>query len=123
MTTTSKPMPLTEVESFVGRHIGPTAAEQRAMLDLLGYASLDEFIGAVVPAKIRYRGALATGRPRTEHDVLAELRSKMSGNQVFRSYIGLGYYDTYTPPVVQRNIRSEERRVGKECRSRWSPYH
>ena len=104
MTTTSKPMPLTEVEPFVGRHIGPTAAEQRAMLDLLGYASLDEFIEAVVPAKIRFRGTLSTGRPRTEHDVLAELRSKMGTNKVFRSFIGLGYNDTLTPPVIQRNI-------------------
>ena len=104
MTTTSKPMPLTEVDSFVGRHIGPDDAEQRAMLELLGYTSLDEFIDAVVPAKIRFRGALATGRPRSEHDVLAELRSKMAANQVFRSYIGLGYHDTLTPPVIQRNI-------------------
>ena len=104
MTTTTKPMPLTEVEPFVGRHIGPTPAEQRAMLDLLGYASLDEFIDAVVPAKIRFRGMLSTGRPRTEHDVLSELRSKMGANKVFRSFIGLGYYDTFTPPVVQRNI-------------------
>ena len=60
MTTTTKPMPLTEVEPFVGRHIGPTPAEQRAMLDLLGYASLDQFIDAVVPAKIRFRGTLST---------------------------------------------------------------
>ena len=72
MTTTSKPMPLTEVDAFPSRHIGPSAAEQQAMLDVLGYRSLDEFIDAVVPAKIRFRGSLNTGRPRTEHDVLAE---------------------------------------------------
>ncbi|HUQ83690.1 MAG TPA: aminomethyl-transferring glycine dehydrogenase [Gemmatimonadaceae bacterium] len=104
MTTTSKPMPLTEADPFVNRHIGPSAEEQQAMLELLGYASLDEFIDAVIPEKIRFRGTLSTGRPRTEHDVLAELRSKMSRNKVFRSYIGLGYYDTLTPPVIQRNI-------------------
>jgi glycine dehydrogenase len=104
MTTTSKPLPLTEVESFVGRHIGPSQAEQQAMLDLLGYRSLDEFIDAVVPGKIRFRGALATGRPRTEHDVLAEIRTIAAQNQVFRSFIGLGYHDTLTPPVIQRNI-------------------
>ena len=104
MTTTSKPMPLTEVDPFPGRHIGPSAAEQQAMLDVLGYRSLDEFIEAVVPGKIRFRGSLKTGRPRTEHDVLAELRTMVATNKVFRSFIGLGYYDTLTPPVIQRNI-------------------
>ena len=104
MTTTSKPMPLTEADPFVSRHIGPSADEQRAMLEVLGYSTLDQFIDAVVPEKIRFRGTLRTGRPRTEHDVLAELRAKMSGNRVFRSFIGLGYCDTLTPPVIQRNI-------------------
>jgi glycine dehydrogenase len=97
-------MPLTEVDTFVSRHIGPSPAEQQAMLDLLGYASLDEFIDAVIPEKIRFRGALSTGRPRTEHDVLSELRNTVAVNKVFRSFLGLGYHDTLTPPVVQRNI-------------------
>ena len=88
MTTTSKPMPLTEVDPFPGRHIGPSAAEQQAMLDVLGYRSLDEFIEAVVPGKIRFRGSLKTGRPRTEHDVLAELRTMVATNKVFRSFSG-----------------------------------
>ena len=104
MTTTSKPMPLTEVDTFVSRHIGPSAAEQRAMLEALGYASLDEFIDAAIPEKIRFRGALRTGQPRTEHDVLAQLRSMAASNRVFRSFLGLGYHDTFTPPVIQRNI-------------------
>jgi glycine dehydrogenase len=104
MTTTSKPIPLTEVDTFVSRHIGPSAAEQRAMLEAIGYGSLDEFIDAVVPEKIRFRGTLKTGRPRTEHDVLSQLRAMAAKNKVFRSYIGLGYYDTLTPPVIQRNI-------------------
>src|SRR5512132_2088920 len=104
MTTTSKPMPLTEVDTFVSRHIGPSAAEQRAMLEALGYATLDDFIDAVIPEKIRFRGALRTGAPRTEHDVLAQLRSMAASNKVFRSFLGLGYHDTFTPPVIQRNI-------------------
>src|SRR5215207_6643533 len=104
MTTTSKPMPLTEVDSFVSRHIGPSAAEHSEMLRTLGYASLDEFIDAVIPEKIRFRKTLSTGRPRTEHDVLGELRGMVAANKVFRSFIGLGYHDTLTPPVVQRNI-------------------
>jgi glycine dehydrogenase len=97
-------MPLTEVDTFVSRHIGPSAAEQRAMLEVLGYRSLDEFIDALVPGRIRFRGSLQTGRPRTEHDVLAELRTMAATNKVFRSFIGLGYHDTLTPPVIQRNI-------------------
>ena len=104
MTTTSKPIAIAEADSFVGRHIGPSTDEQRAMLEFLGYASLDDFIDAVVPGKIRFRGKLATGRPRTEHDVLAEIRGLAAQNQVFRSFIGLGYHDTLTPPVIQRNI-------------------
>ena len=104
MTATSKPLPLTEVDTFVSRHIGPSPAEQRVMLELLGYGSLDEFIDAVVPARIRFRGSLQTGRPRTEHDVLVELRKIVAANKVFRSFIGLGYHDTLTPPVIQRNI-------------------
>ena len=104
MTTTSKPMPLTEVDTFVSRHIGPSPAEQRAMLEALGYATLDDFIDAVIPDKIRFRGKLRTGQPRTEHDVLAQLRSMAGQNTVFRSFIGLGYHDTFTPPVIQRNI-------------------
>src|SRR6476469_9523480 len=104
MTTTSKPMPLTEVDPFPSRHIGPSAADQQAMLDALAYRSLEEFIDAVVPGKIRFRGSLNTGRPRTEHDVLSELRTMAATNKVFRSFIGLGYYDTLTPPVIQRNI-------------------
>jgi glycine dehydrogenase len=104
MTTTSKPVTTTDVDTFVSRHIGPSLAEQRAMLDLLGYESLDAFIDAVIPEKIRFRGTLSTGRPRTEHDVLAEMRTIAAGNQVFRSLIGLGYHDTLTPPVIQRNI-------------------
>jgi len=104
MTTTSKPMAIAEADSFVGRHIGPRPAEQRAMLEYLGYASLDAFIDAVVPEKIRFRGRLSTGQPRTEHDVLTESRAMAARNQVFRSFIGLGYHDTLTPPVIQRNI-------------------
>ena len=69
MTTTSKPMPLTEVDSFPSRHIGPSAAEQQAMLDVLGYRSLDEFIDAVVPSKIRFRGSHLVRRNEVFIDV------------------------------------------------------
>src|SRR5262249_37859962 len=76
----------------------------RAMLDLLGYESLDQFIDAVVPERIRFRRTLQTGVPRSEYDVLNELRAIATKNRVFRSFIGMGYSDTITPPVVQRNV-------------------
>jgi glycine cleavage system P protein (glycine dehydrogenase) len=104
MTATSKPVSLGDTESFVPRHIGPSDADVRAMLDRLGYASLDDFMNAVVPERIRIRRPLEIGPPRSEHDVLAELRGIATRNRVFRSYIGMGYADTLTPPVIQRNI-------------------
>ncbi|MBV9881350.1 MAG: glycine dehydrogenase (aminomethyl-transferring), partial [Gemmatirosa sp.] len=93
-----------EADHFVPRHVGPDVAEQRAMLAALGYDSLDAFIDAVVPETIRFRRTLDIGPARTEHDVLAELRAMASKNQVWRSYLGMGYHATLTPPVIQRNV-------------------
>ena len=92
------------VDSFLPRHIGPSAAEQRAMLASLGYESLDGFIDAVVPESIRFRGTLNTGPERSESEVLASLKSIAARNQVYRSFIGMGYYGTHTPNVILRNI-------------------
>ncbi len=91
-------------DSFLPRHLGPSIAEQRAMLDTLGYESLDAFIDAVVPESIRFRGTLATGPERSEADVLAALKRLASKNRVYRSFIGMGYYGTHTPPVILRNV-------------------
>ncbi|HET8656705.1 MAG TPA: aminomethyl-transferring glycine dehydrogenase [Longimicrobiaceae bacterium] len=91
-------------ESFVPRHIGPNEEEVREMLDVLGFDSLDALVDATIPADIRMRRPLELGDPRTETEVLAELREIASGNQVFRSCIGMGYYGTVTPPVVLRNV-------------------
>ena len=104
MTSTRPQAAALETESFVSRHVGPSAAEQQAMLAALGYDSLDVFVDAVVPANIRFRRTLSIGAARTEHDVLAELRTIADRNQVWRSYLGLGYHATLTPPVIQRNI-------------------
>ena len=105
MTTTLQPAAISaDPDTFVRRHIGPSPEEMAEMLKALGYASLDEFIEATVPDSIRARRPLGIGQPRTEHDVLAEIRGIASRNKVFRSYIGLGYHDTLVPPVIQRNI-------------------
>jgi glycine dehydrogenase len=104
MTTTSKPTFAFDADSFIRRHIGPSAHDIDAMLDALGYESLDAFIDATVPEQIRLRRTLSIGPGRTEHDVLAELRGMAEQNRVYRSYLGLGYHDCIVPPVVQRNI-------------------
>ena len=91
-------------DQFVRRHIGPNAGETREMLALLGHTNLDELIDAAVPEKIRARKKLKLPAARSEFEALAELKRIASGNKVFRSFIGMGYYDCITPPVIQRNI-------------------
>ncbi|HET6764924.1 MAG TPA: aminomethyl-transferring glycine dehydrogenase, partial [Longimicrobiaceae bacterium] len=95
---------LSHTDTFVRRHVGPDAGEIRDMLDALGQASLDDLIDATVPESIRLRRPLALGPERSEWELLNELRQMAGKNQVFRSFLGLGYHDTITPPVVQRNV-------------------
>src|SRR5256712_14055567 len=95
---------LLPADRFVTRHIGPSADETRAMLRARGAASLDEFIDRVVPEDIRLRRPLALPPGRTEREVLQALRGLAAQNQLFRSYIGMGYHHTFTPQVIQRNI-------------------
>jgi len=94
---------LAPTDTFARRHSGDDSAETSALLAGLGHASLDALIDATVPAPIR-RGALDLPAPLGESAALAELRGIAAQNQVYRSVIGLGYYGTHTPPVVQRNI-------------------
>src|SRR5262247_3815657 len=91
-------------DRFVRRHIGPRPAAISAMLALLGRRSFDELVDAAVPANIRLAKSLNLPAGRSEFGVLNELRAIAAQNQVFRSYIGLGYHDCITPPVIQRNI-------------------
>jgi glycine dehydrogenase len=98
---------LTAPDTFERRHVGPTADEQRAMLAALGLSSMDELVRQTVPASIRLERALDLGplsAPRSESELLAELRALARKNEVLRSYIGMGYYGTHTPPVIQRNV-------------------
>jgi glycine dehydrogenase len=89
--------------NFAARHIGPSADERRAMLDAMGVPNLDVLIGESIPAGIR-RAPLDLPEGVSEHRYLRELRKTASRNQVFTSYIGLGYYGCVTPPVIQRNV-------------------
>ena len=91
-------------DDFQCRHIGPDAGDQAVMLDTLGLDSLDALIDAVVPPAIRSTEPLDIGAPRTEAEIMAELRGIAQRNEVFKSYIGMGYHDCHTPPVILRNI-------------------
>ncbi|MGU7782151.1 aminomethyl-transferring glycine dehydrogenase [Burkholderia sp. PU8-34] len=95
---------LTQRALFVRRHIGPDADEQRAMLTELNVGSLDELIAQVVPAAIRSDAPLALPQSCTEAEALDRLAELASRNKVFKSFIGMGYHDTHTPPVIQRNV-------------------
>ncbi len=102
--TPTVPSTLAPSDVFAPRHLGPRDADQAAMLATLGLASLAELADATVPASIRLGRALELGPAVTEHRLLEELRTLANDNQVFRSFIGQGYYDTITPPVILRNI-------------------
>ena len=91
-------------DSFISRHVGPSEADVGAMLATLGYPSLDAFIDAVIPSNIRFRGALDLPAGRSEQDALAAFRVEMAGNEIWRSFIGMGYSGTHTPAVIQRNV-------------------
>jgi glycine dehydrogenase len=104
MTTSTRGAAHTSTDSFVPRHVGPSEAEVSEMLGVLGYATLDELIDATIPAPIRTRRPLAIHERRTEHEALEAMRDIARKNRIFRSYLGYGYHDTYTPPVIQRNI-------------------
>ncbi len=91
-------------DEFLARHIGPNDAEIQQMLAVLGQDSLEALTNAIVPAAIKSTAPLALPRAVTEVDALAKIRRIANKNQVFRSFIGQGYYGTYTPNVILRNI-------------------
>src|SRR5437762_5638797 len=92
------------VATFVDRHIGPSADEVAQMLRELGFENLDALIDATVPKNIRLDRPLELPKAKSEIEALAELRTLASKNKVARNFIGAGYSDTITPPVIQRNI-------------------
>lgn len=95
---------LTLTHSFVHRHVGPDDNEIKQMLDVVGATSLDEFIDSVVPSQIRTTKPLKLNEPLSELEAIERLKEIASKNEVYRSLIGMGFYDTITPPVIQRNI-------------------
>ena len=93
-------------EAFAARHIGTDAAAQATMLDVLGYSSVDALLDAAVPGAIRVqeRGTSDIPPAATEAEAVAELREIASTNRAARPMLGLGYYDTFTPSVIARNV-------------------
>src|SRR6266487_1666259 len=94
-----------DIDSFARRHIGPSEEEVRAMLQHeLGFENLDALINAAVPRNIRLDRQLNLPEAKSETEALAELRGIANRNRIARSFIGAGYYDCITPPVIERNI-------------------
>ncbi|HET7671854.1 MAG TPA: aminomethyl-transferring glycine dehydrogenase, partial [Burkholderiales bacterium] len=91
-------------EEFARRHLGSDEGTQKELLAALGLSSMEELIGAVVPANIRLKEPLALGAPVTELQATADLSAHAARNEIWRSYIGMGYYGTHTPAVIQRNV-------------------
>jgi len=95
---------LEPLDTFERRHTGSSAADTAALLRTVGHASLDALADAAVPPAIRLPRPLNLPAAASESTALAELRAIAAQNQVYRSFIGLGYYDTAVPGVIQRNI-------------------
>lgn len=90
--------------NFIHRHNGPKAGDLSKMLDTIGVKSLDELIHQTIPAAIRLEKPLNLGQGMNEYEYLEHLRKLASRNKIYRTYIGMGYYNTILPGVIQRNI-------------------
>src|SRR4051812_11371056 len=97
-------MPLEHPDTFVRRHIGPSPEDQARMLKAMGATSLDALVADTVPKSIRLARGLDLGHGLSESALLERARSIGQQNEVYRSYIGAGYSDCVTPPVILRNI-------------------
>jgi glycine dehydrogenase len=89
---------------FIERHIGPDTSETSAMLEAINATSIDALIEETVPDTIRRHDAMTLGNPMSEPAALAKLKNIAKKNQVFTSFIGMGYYNTHTPNVILRNV-------------------
>lgn len=93
-----------QYKSFQKRHIGPNEPETQEMLKVIGASSLGQLIDETIPSSIHLKNPLDLPPPVSEYELMNELRAMAAKNKVFKSYIGMGYYETITPPVILRNI-------------------
>ncbi len=91
-------------DNFLKRHLGPEDHDLDKMLKVIGVKSVDQLIDETIPASIRLSGDLDLPEGMTEYEYLNHIRELGKKNKLFKTYIGLGYYGTITPPVIQRNI-------------------
>jgi glycine dehydrogenase len=91
-------------KDFIKRHIGPSEADQQKMLNELGFNNLDDLISKTVPEKILLKEDLGIGEPNSEYEALRKLKVISKQNRIYSNFIGMGYYGTYTPYVILRNI-------------------
>ena len=91
-------------KEFLARHIGPSQGDQEIMLQAVGAKSLDDLMKNTVPEKILLTEELNVDEPVSENDALKKLKSISKKNEIFRNFIGMGYYNTFTPNVILRNI-------------------
>lgn len=95
---------LEQRDNFIGRHIGPDASEENALLKAVGATSLEDLSTQIVPSDILREEFLDIKDARTEFEAINYLRTLADQNKVFKSYIGMGYNDTIVPPVILRNV-------------------
>ncbi len=91
-------------ENFSERHVGPNSSELKKILNAIGVKSIDHLLNDTIPDSIRINKKLNLPDSITEHEFLKEIKSLSYKNEKFKTYIGLGYHDTFTPSVIQRNI-------------------
>jgi glycine dehydrogenase len=91
-------------KDFIKRHIGPSEADQQKMLNELGFDNLDDLISKTVPENILLKEDLGIGEPNSEYEALRKLKVISKQNRIYSNFIGMGYYGTYTPYVILRNI-------------------
>jgi glycine dehydrogenase len=91
-------------KDFIKRHIGPSEADQQKMLNELGFDNLDDLISKTVPEKILLKEDLGIGESNSEYEALRKLKAISKQNRIYSNFIGMGYYGTYTPYVILRNI-------------------
>ena len=89
---------------FIARHIGPRQRDEQHMLATLGFDSLEAMSAAVIPDSIKGTSVLELGAGQSEADALASLKAIAGNNQLFKSFIGQGYYGTHTPSPILRNL-------------------
>ncbi len=93
-----------KIEQFKNRHIGINEADKKKMLESIGLSTIDELINETIPSDIRLKEPLSLPKVLTEQDYAEEIAAMAAQNQVYASYIGMGWYDTITPAAIYRNV-------------------